>query len=489
MKRIIFLISIFVFCFSSCFAESTNDLPKDTNFLYSFDYEWANKNLVIGNEYTRLLSTLKTYCKDKFSLDFDRDVKRIIYFKKNEEYFCAVSGNNVTNKIFSFSNLGLKAVDNNFFIQTPKEIIALIEQGKAFVYIDGKSLPEVAGDLIANITGMRSMRRMFTNVPEEAKKNNPVFMILDNIKYLMVFFEEDFIKVEIKCADSELSDQLLTSVEGARTLYSSKLQKDIDTYREKLKNSIFADFAMISIALYSHSKAKRFIDSIEIDLGEDESIVFLKTKFDIAYIVRSVASIVLSKELGSDKYIEFVTAKDKLVKNTCFYGQNCLKRMVNNYFNTSVYKENGKMTTLDEKKLLDFIEKKNYHPLEMSGYKKAKENPECEFYSVGDLSKDGYIACKVHGSPDAPSAKSTTTTPSTSDNSSKSPTTSSNSSNTTNNVVTSNSSSNNSSSSTSSPSPKKNTANYDTREYKPIKLKPFKTHPKVKVPEELELEP
>ena len=484
MKRIIFLISIFVFCFSSCFAESTNVLPKDTNFLYSFDYEWANKNLVIGNEYTRFVSTLKTYCKDKFSLDFDKDVKRIIYFKKKDEYFCAVSGNNVTNKIFSFSNLSLKPVDNNFFIQTPKEIIALIEQGKAFVYIDGKSLPEVAGELIANITGMRSMRRMFTNVPEEAKKNNPVFMILDNIDYIMVYFEENFIKVEIKCNDSESSDQLLTSVEGVRTIYSSKLQKDIDTYREKLKNSIFADFAMISFALYSHSKAKRFIDSIEIELGEDESVVFLKTKFDIAYIVRSVASIVLSKELGSDKYIEFVTAKDKLVKNTCFYGQNCLKRMIKSYFNTSVYKENGKMTTLDEKKLLDFIEKKNYHPLEMPGYKKAKENPECEFYSVGDLSKDGYIACKVHGSPDAPSTKVTNKS-STSNSMSNNTATTSSYTNTSNNTTTS--SSNSSSNSTSST--KNNSANYDTREYKPIQLKPYKTHPKVVVPEELELEP
>jgi hypothetical protein len=314
MKKIIIVLSILVLSLSSCFAESTNILPKDTNFLYSFDYEWANKNLIIGNEYTKLISTLKTYCKDKFSLDFDKDVKRILYFKKNDEYFCAVSGNNVTNKIFSFSNLSLKAVDNNFFIQTPKEINALIEQGKAFVYIDGKSLPEVAGELIENITGMYSMRRMFTDVPEEAKKNNPVFMILDNIKYIMVYFEENFIKVEIKCTDSDSSDQLLTSVDSLRTLYSSKLQKDIDAYREKLKNSIFADFAMISAALYSHSKAKRFIDSVEIDLGEDESIVFLKTKFDIAYIVRSVASIVFSKELGSDKYIEFVTVKDKLAK-------------------------------------------------------------------------------------------------------------------------------------------------------------------------------
>ena len=34
-----------------------------------------------------------------------------------------------------------------------------------------------------------------------------------------------------------------------------------------------------------------------------------------------------------------------------------------------------------------------------------------------------------------------------------------------------------------------NMANYDTKEYEPVKLKPFKTHPNIIVPEELELEP
>lgn len=399
MKKIIIVLSILVLSLSSCFAESTNVLPKDTNYLFSFDYEWANKNLVIGNEFTKLISTLKTFCKNKFSLDFDKEVKRIIFFKKNDEYLCAVSGNNVENKIFSFSNLGLKSVDNNFFIQTPKEIIALIEQGKAFVYIDGKSLPEVAGELIANITGMYSMKRMFTDVPEEAKKNNPVFIIFDSIKYLMVYFEEDFIKVEIKCSDSESSDQLLTSVEGARTLYSNKLQKDIDTYREKIKNSIFADFAMISAALYSHSKAKRFIDSVEIDLGEDESIVFLKTKFDIAYIVRSVASIVFSKELGSDKYIEFVTAND--------------------------------------------------------------------------------IICKKTSSTTTSSSSSSTTSPNSSVNATSS----------SSNTTSSSSSSSSKSSTTISSQKQKHPENFDTRKYEPVKLPPIKTHPKVVVPEEVELEP
>ena len=90
MKKIIIVLSILVLSLSSCFAESTNVLPKDTNYLFSFDYEWANKNLVIGNEFTKLISTLKTFCKNKFSLDFDKEVKRIIFFKKNDEYLCAI---------------------------------------------------------------------------------------------------------------------------------------------------------------------------------------------------------------------------------------------------------------------------------------------------------------------------------------------------------------------------------------------------------------
>ncbi len=46
-----------------------------------------------------------------------------------------------------------------------------------------------------------------------------------------------------------------------------------------------------------------------------------------------------------------------------------------------------------------------------------------------------------------------------------------------------------SSSNSSSTTQQKNSASYDTKEYKPVQLKPIKTHPKVVVPEELELEP
>jgi hypothetical protein len=47
------------------------------------------------------------------------------------------------------------------------------------------------------------------------------------------------------------------------------------------------------------------------------------------------------------------------------------------------------MTKLNAKELLD---KKYIKPI-------SKPEPQCEYESVGDLSDDGYINCKYHGSP------------------------------------------------------------------------------------------
>lgn len=482
MKKIVIILSIFVLVLSTCFADSiTNNFPKEFKFVFSFDSSFLKKDFIIGNEFTKFISTVKSCLKDKYTLDFDNDVRRITFFTQNDKTFCYVTGKNNIKQVFSFSDLALKSIDNKFG-ETPKELSSLIDKDKNFIFINGKHILEFSGDVVATVTGRSSMKKMFTNIPEEAKKNNEAFRLLDGIKSLMCFYEDDSIQVEIKCDDSELSEQLMNYLETFRTLYSNNLQKDIDAYREKVKNSDFADFAIISTALYSHSKAKRLIDSIEINLGEDENIVCLKTKFDIAYIVRSVASIVLSKELGSDKFVKFVEAKEKANKSVCFSGQRNLLKMIKSIYN--FYNKETPMTTLDEKKLLDFIEKNNYHPLEMPYYKKAKEIPDCEYYSEGDLTKDGYIVCKIHGSEKKPSTKAKSSV-------SSSSVSNSSSSNISNNTVTSNTSSKSSSStSTSTLSQKqKHPESFDTRKYEPVKLPPIKNHPKAFVPEEVDLEP
>ena len=486
MKKIIIILSIFILSLSSGFADSGKIyIPKDSKYIFSFDLEWANKNFSNGNESVKFLSSIKNIFKEKYSIDFDNDIKRVTFFNHENESFCYFSGNNVPKNIFSLSNKTLIPVDVNTSTEITKELNSLIEKGKGFVYIDGKSLLEVAGELVAKVTGMSSMKRMFTDIPAEVKQENPAFQMLDGIKYLLAFFDEDSIKVEVKCTDSDISEQVMNYLETFRTLYSSNLQKAIDGYREIMKKSNFADFAMISFTLYVHSKSKKFIDSIEISLGEeDETVAFIKTKFDIAYIIRSVASIKQSLTLDSEKFVDFETATEHMNKYVCHRGQRYLQDDMLDSYNLDMYHKEDKMISLDEKKLMDFIKEKGWHPLGMPYYKEAKEIPGCEFYSVGDLTKDGYIACKVHGSwKEKSKPVSDSSSSSLSSNSSSSNITSTTSSSSTVSATTSSSSNN------STSTQKNNRAKYDTKEYKPVKLKPFKTHPKVVVPEEVELEP
>ena len=71
--------------------------------------------------------------------------------------------------------------------------------------------------------------------------------------------------------------------------------------------------------------------------------------------------------------------------------------------------------------------------------------------------------------------------------------TTSNSNNTTKVSDTDSSSSSKSGSGSSQPQnqtqPQKNSENYDSREYEPVKLDPYQTHPNTTVPEDVELEP
>ena len=112
MKKIIIILSIFVLSLSSCFADSgKNYIPKDSKYIFSFDLDWANKNFSNGNESTKFISSMKNIFKEKYSLDFDNDIKRVTFFNRENESFCYFSGNNAPKNIFSLSKNTLIPVD------------------------------------------------------------------------------------------------------------------------------------------------------------------------------------------------------------------------------------------------------------------------------------------------------------------------------------------------------------------------------------------
>ena len=134
---------------------------------------------------------------------------------------------------------------------------------------------------------------------------------------------------------------------------------------------------------------------------------------------------------------------------------------------------------------------------------------DCDYCFAGDITKEeGQIVCKKHSfeiknkdkvdlsdssadalktMKDKPVTK--TPIPDSSSNSSIKEAPKAETSSTNNSSSTATSSSSSNSNISSSTTQQKNSASYDTKEYKPVQLKPIKTHPKVVVPEELELEP
>ena len=404
MKKLIVIISVFILSLSACFADSIKNFPKEPNFVFSFDTEWAKKTFFFGTESDKFISTIKNILQEKYSIDFDKDVNRIVFFKQNDEVLLSLSGKNTSKFIFSFTNNKIKPFDNNAFVEIPKELNSLIEKDKNFIYVDGKNLFNFAGEILSSIIPeMKYVARSFSEVPKEAKENNPAFELMEGINSLIVYFEDNDIRIEIKCADSDLSEQVMNYLETFRTLYSNNLQKYIDGFKEKLSKNTFVDFAMISAALYSHSKSKKFIDSIEVSLKEeDESVVSIKTKFDIAYIARSATSIKLSSMIGGN-IGDYTEARDAVNKKICFSTQRVIVKAVEMY---NLDNDKNQMTSLDISALVK------------GKYLNKITNEYCDFHSEGDLSKDGYITCKVHGYDEEYSKVKNTTYSSTSSNNS-----------------------------------------------------------------------
>lgn len=206
--------------------------------------------------------------------------------------------------------------------------------------------------------------------------------MLANIQQSIEFAYQN--KINTDC----FSDTTINYSEASKALYSNYLLKNIDNLKGKLKNSSIADFARICAMLYIHSKTKKFLDSIDVSLGEEKNIDYLKNKFDNTYIVRSAICIYLSAKKNTEengKNNDFATEVDENKKTRCFFIQRVVLGAIEMY---DLDNEKEPMTTLD----IPLLVKGKYLQ------ERDMPNKSCELYSVGDLSQGGYIVCKVHGS-------------------------------------------------------------------------------------------
>ena len=292
-------------------------------------------------------------------------------------------------KIIVFLSIYILSISTSFAQSAnnyPKDINSFIDQGKAFIYFDIKSSFELLQELIPIVPGF--YRLLVKTFPEISKE---IIIEKKNFRpdYLIVFSEDNSLKIKLKCPDNECANALKEYLEKFRNLYSNYLQKSIDVYsKEKLENSTLADLAIVSTSLYSHIKAKKFIETFEISLVEDESAVFLKTKYDNSYFIKSALlnCFAATRDMeNNEKYVDYTTLKDKSDKSRCLLNQTFISSAIDDYNHDN---EDKMMTTLD----IPFLLKTKY----LSPDRMLDNN--CEYYTEGDLTQGGYIACKIHGS-------------------------------------------------------------------------------------------
>jgi hypothetical protein len=322
----------------------------------------------------------------KSNLELEKANHFFLYVKNKELFVEAV---------FNDSSTAKEIVDkaNNYF---SKEYIEKLNQdykrhlesSKENIFKLKKDLPDILYVLFESLYSQKNTD-CFSSLKFLQSGNKVIISFdFDNVLSFITRGFDRFIQKDIsfsmerirdKCGDA--SKQKLNDLETFNTLYSNNLQKDIDYLREKIKKGTFADCLLISAILNYHTKANKIVFSND----NKESIASSKNQYDISYIVRSILTICLSAresaEKKAGKYLDFAESIDDLHQKMCFMTQRLIFGAVEMYNMDN----DVKMTSLD----IPLLEKKKYI---------RKIDEKCEYYSVGDLSKDGYVSCKIHGS-------------------------------------------------------------------------------------------
>ncbi len=280
---------------------------------------------------------------------------------------------------------------------TPEQVVNLNQKIKTFLEDEKKdfyrlknNLPEILFDLFQSIYPKN--REDFLNSLKVSQSGNKVIITCDygttlsivtTIGYSELFAPETrkYLK-KIKHYYTERTRHNISDSDVFKTLYVNNLPKYINELKEKIKKSSFIDSMRFSIILYVHSKAKKLIDSIENSRNDDGTIAFLENK-ETESIVRLIniffQSINICGENEDEEYIDFAALQDKKIQKECFKIQQAF-----DFYNMD------NTTIMTSPNIPILLEKHYLKDMDLL-------NNKCEYYIVGDITRNGYISCRKHG--------------------------------------------------------------------------------------------
>ncbi len=410
-KSLIIALSFILLQLSTVFANPFLDnYPEQTMAALCFEPEWSYEFLGYtnkDNEFTKAFNEVRNWLKSKFNVDLVKDSKELGIFvvstQEGADYFGLISGNLNSKKLVSMIKAVIadahneeikigsirvngkeiqtiqendkvlvfysdelvlfgkesicKALENKSitFAKAPQTISKMVEKTKAFAYLSNKSL----GFLEA------------IKVPHN---------IIEGIDSISGYFDENNINLEITAKDSSSAQKIKEELEKAKNEYAENYSKEYENNKESLKNCFIGDLTGQIGKMYAEAKAMDFINCINLDVNNNSLILSAK----------AVTNQILPGLIGMTAtwYTHSVTqSRNHAQRYSCFSTQRAILGAVEMY--NMDYSEN-EMTTLNINKLIN----EGY-----LGQYQINNDSQCEYESIGDLTKDGLINCKIHGNP------------------------------------------------------------------------------------------
>ncbi len=427
MRKLLTLLCLCLLVTSSAFSKPLSDnYPQQSVGLVVFGIEDAKYLFDLSGEKTETGTVTKEVVlalKDKFAIDLEKDVEQIgLFFVPTDEnaakqltvskdvmanpgyepvlFLCGEFDSKtiisaVKNLIASAGNeapkldtisigekkyLTLSAKDNrliffkkNMLLFCKDTIISLMQKNK----LTFSKAPASFDGLQERANSFFELKKPVTNFINNFNLPIPG---LERIDSLSGYLTKDFLYAEAGFKDEETAKSMFNDVEKFKKDFYEEQTKNYETAKANIYTVSFEQLFEDINKMYTSAKNKDIVDHLKIS-QKGSSIIVAQPYDKDDKLVLAVGGIGI---IAAAAIPNFKAARGSAREKACFSNQRVLMGAVEMYN----MDHDTMMTTLD----IPVLVKEKYLKSAPVG-----PEPECEYFSIGDLSGDGVVACKRHG--------------------------------------------------------------------------------------------
>lgn len=401
MRKIIILFMSFIFLTSAAKAASLNNsyftsssgvIGFDSSFIKDLLEANGGEQSALTDYYNEMVAVIK----ERFGLDFDKDVEHIGFYltleKNNIQLLGFLSGNfnlenmetTIKENIASEPDL-LKSIvindkekpslqiDQNIFIGQNNHTIWFCDEPQLKYFINNKISFENAPTYVSNLINKSNFiflkkelwGKLFNYDPKKLKID------LDNVKSISAYINNFDVFINVNLDTNESAEVLKLQCEYLfKSLYENKESLEIN-------DSCANIFKKIN-SLYLSARISDILNSLKLEVKDNTLVILFP--YDRTNFYNAASDFITNIA---------VPAYQKIIEEnsiaTCYHAQHIITKAIDRYNS-----ENEPLMTYYDNLTLNTSD---CLPYEYSDITRRG----CRYTSVGKLDEGGYIACEQHG--------------------------------------------------------------------------------------------